>query len=133
MKQGTSKILVAALIAVTLSAPAKSEVKSKSIVVESPSDLPELARGPSDAMFLLHTHAAQAILYLERDHGKTLAILDVTDPANIKAVGQVSVDASSTYDFVQYLGALRTLIHYRNHSGFAVLNFKDYKQPLLTA
>jgi hypothetical protein len=133
MKQSTSKILVAALIAITLGAPAKSEVKSKSIVVESPSDLPELSRGRSEAMYLLHTHQGQAILYLERDHGKTLAILDVTNPANIKAVGQVSVDAPASYDFAQYLGGLRTLIHYRNHSGFAVLNFKDYKQPMLMA
>lgn len=82
-------------------------------------------------MYLLHTHEAQAILYLERDNGKTLAILDVTDPAKMKAIGQVSVDVPYTYDFVQYVGNLRALIHYRNHSGFAVLNFKNYKQPLL--
>jgi hypothetical protein len=64
---------------------------SKTIFVESPPDLPEMARGRSEAIYLLHTHQAQAILYLEWDHGKTLAILDVTDPANIKAVGQISV------------------------------------------
>lgn len=29
--------------------------------------------------------------------------------------------------------SLRTLIHYRDHSGFAVIYFKDYKQPLLLA
>jgi len=84
-------------------------------------------------MYLHYTHEAQAILYLEQDQGHKLAILDVTDPANIKAVGRVSVEAPAVYDFVQYLGDSRTLIHYRNHSGFAVISFKNYKQPVLTA
>lgn len=133
MNQSIGKILVAVLLATTVSVQAKASVRSKAIVVELPSDLPELARGKSDAMYLHHTHEAQAILYLEQDHGRKLAILDVTDPANIKAVGQVSIAAPAAYDFAQYLGASRTLIHYRDHSGYAVLNFKNYKQPVLTA
>jgi len=133
MNQSISRILLALVFAITISVQAKANAHSKSIVVESPSDLPELARGRSEAMYLHYTHEAQAILYLERDQGHKLAILDVTDPANIKAVGRVSVEAPAVYDFVQYLGDSRTLIHYRNHSGFAVISFKNYKQPVLTA
>jgi hypothetical protein len=132
MNQSISKILVAMVLAATVGVQAKASVSSKTIVVELPSDLPELARGRSDAMYLHHTHEAQAILYLEQDHGRKLAILDVTDPANIKAVGQVSITAPATYDFVQYLGGSRTLIHYRDHSGYAVISFKNFKQPVLT-
>jgi hypothetical protein len=129
MNQGVSKMLVAAILVVAVNVQA--EVRSKAIIVESPSDLPELAQGRGEAMYLYHTGASQTVLYLERDQGKKLAILDVTDPGKIRAVGQVSIDAPSSYDFVQSLGSSAVLIHYRNHSGFAVMSFKNYKQPVL--
>jgi hypothetical protein len=129
MNQSISKMLVAAIFVVAFSVQA--EVRSKAIVVESPSDLPELAQGRGEAMYLHHTGEAQAILYLERNQGRNLAFLDVTDPAKIKAVGQVSIDAPSAYDFVQDLADSAVLIRYRNHSGFAVISFKNYKQPVL--
>jgi hypothetical protein len=131
MNQNISKMLVAATFVVAASVQAEAVVRSKAIVVESPSDLPELAQGRGEAMYLHRTGAAQAILYLERDQGKKLAFLDVTDPANIKAVGQVSINAPSAYDFVQDLAESAVLIRYRNHSGFAVISFKNYKQPVL--
>ena len=129
MNQSISKILVAAIFVVAVSVQA--EVRSKAIVVEFPSDLPELAQGRGEAMYLHHTGEAQAILYLERNQGRNLAFLDVTDPAKIKAVGQVSIDAPSAYDFVQNMADSAVLIRYRNHSGFAVISFKNYKQPVL--
>jgi hypothetical protein len=131
MNQSISKTLVAAIFLAAVSGQAGATVRSKAIVVESPSDLPELAQGRGEAMYLHRTSGAQAILYIERDQGRKLAFLDVTDPANIKAVGQVSMDAPSTYDFVQDLADSAVLIHYRNHSGFAVISFKNYKQPVL--
>jgi hypothetical protein len=129
MNEGISKILIAAILIVAVNVQA--EVRSKAIIVESPSDLPELAQGRGEAIYLYHTGASQTVLYLERDQGKKLAILDVTDPGKIRAVGQVSIDAPSSYDFVQNLGSSAVLIHYRNHSGFAVMSFKNYKQPVL--
>ena len=129
MNQRIGKMLVAAIFVVAVSVQA--EVRSKAIVVESPSDLPELAQGRGEAMYLHHTGEAQAILYLERNQGRNLAFLDVTDPAKIKAVGQVSIDAPSAYDFVQSMADSAVLIRYRNHSGFAVISFKNYKQPVL--
>ena len=129
MKQNISKIAVATIFVVAVSVQA--EVRSKAIVVESPSDLPELAQGGGEAMYLHRTNSAQAILYIERDQGKKLAVLDITDPANIKGVGQVSLEAPASYDFVQDLAESAVLIHYRNHSGFAVISFKNYKQPVL--
>ena len=129
MNQNISKTSLAAIFLVAVSVQA--EVHSKAIVVESPSDLPELAQGRGEAMYLHRTNSAQAILYIERDQGKKLAFLDITDPARIKAVGQVSLDAPSAYDFVQDLAESAVLIRYRNHSGFAVISFKNYKEPLL--
>jgi hypothetical protein len=133
MKNGMKKWMVAAIFAMIVCVQANASVRSKTIIVDLPSDLPELAQGRSVAMYLHHTHAAQAILYLEKDEGRKLAILDVTDPAHIQAVGQVSVAAPATYDFVQNLGNSTVLIHYRDHSGFATISFRNYKEPVLTA
>ena len=78
----------------------KASVSSKTIVVQLPSDLPELAREQSDAMYLHHTHEAQAILYLETgSRAKAGDRLSVTDPANIKAVGQVSISRFGSVRF----------------------------------
>jgi len=129
MKQNISKILIAATFVVAVSVQA--EVRTKAIVVESPSDLPEGARGRGEAMYLHRTAEGRAVLYIEREQGRTLAFLDVTDPAKIRVVGQVSLDAPSAYDFVQDLAESAVLIHYRNHSGFAVIGLKDYRQPVL--
>ena len=94
MNRSISKTLVVAIfVTFGVVVNVRAEVLSKAIVVESPSDLPELAQGRCDAMYLHRTAAAQAILYLQRDRGRKLAILDVTDPAKIRAVGEVSIDA----------------------------------------
>jgi hypothetical protein len=131
MNQGISKISILLGATFMVAVSVQAEVRSRAIVVETPSDLPELARGRGEAMYLHRTSAAQAILYIQRDQGRKLAILDVTDPAKISAVGEVSIDTPSAYDFVQDLEDSGVLIHYRNHSGFAVISFKTYKQPVL--
>jgi hypothetical protein len=110
MKQRVSKILSVMVCAVAVVVQAKASVVSKAIVVESPADLPELAQRPSEAMYLQHTGGGQAVPYLEQDQGRNLAILDVTDPAKIRAIGQVSIDAPSPYTFVQDLND-SVLIH----------------------
>ena len=132
MKNRKLRVLAALFIAI-IGIQANASVGSKTMLIESPSDLPEVAQGPAEAMYLYHTGHAQELLYLEKDEGRTLAILDVADPAHIKAVRQVSIAASSTYDFVQNLGPTAVLIRYRDHSGFATISFNDYKRPVLTA
>ena len=125
-------IVLAMMFVAAAGGPAGAIVRSKFIIVESPSDLPELAQVHSEAMHLYHASPDQVCLYLEQDHGRKLAILDVTDPAKIRAVGQVSIDTASPYDFVEDLSDSTVLIHYRDHSGFAVISFKNYKEPALT-
>jgi hypothetical protein len=114
--QCIGKNLSVAVCAVAIMVQANASGASKAIVVESASDLPELAQRPSEAMYLQHTVAGQAILYLEQDRGPK--ILDVTDPANIRAVGQASINAPSPYTFVQDMDDSVVSIHYRNRLGF---------------
>lgn len=132
MKNRIGKIVVAAMFAATASIQADAKPHSKSIVLESASGLPEIAQRNSAAMYLHETGDGRAILYLEQDQGKTLAILDVSDPAAIRALAQVSIDAPSPYDFVQSVKDSAVLIHYRDHSGFAVINFRRFQHPVLT-
>lgn len=133
MRVGISKALVMAAFVITVSVHAGAKPRSKSIVIESPADLPELAQRRSEAMYLRSTGSGQAFLYLEQDQGRTLAILDVTNPASIREVGRASLGAQGQYDFVQSLGDSAALIHYRDRSGFAIINFRKYKQPVLVA
>ena len=132
MSNTIRKMIVAAAVAATVSVQADARTHSKSIIVESLSDLPEMAQGNNEAMYLHYTGDGRAILYLEQDQGRTLAIVDVSDPAAIRAVAQVPVDARSTYDFVQTLSDSAVLIHYRDHSGFPVIHLKKFKTLVLT-
>jgi hypothetical protein len=127
------KITVAAIFAATVSVQANARTHSKSIVVASPSDLPEMAQRSSEAMYLHEMSSGRTVLYLEQDYGRTLGILDVTDPGAIRAIARVSIPATSPYDFVETLHDSAVLIRYRDRSGFAVVNFKKFKSPVLTA
>lgn len=132
MNNKIGKTIVAVIFVATASVPANAEMKSKSIVVESPADLPEVAQRNSEAMYLHYTGDGRAILYLEQDQGRSLAILDVSDPARIRSAAQVSIGAPSPYDFVETLRDSAVLIRYRDNSGFAVIDLGKFKNPVLT-
>jgi hypothetical protein len=131
MKHRIGKIVVAAIFVAATSVHANPKTRSKSIVIVTPSDLPEIAQRTSEAMYIRDTGGGRTLLYLEQDQGRTLAILDVSDPGAIRAVAQVSIAARSPYDFVEPLRDSAALIHYRDDSGFAVINFKKVKKPVL--
>jgi len=131
VKSRVRKIMIAAVIAAAANLQTNAETHSRSIVIESPSDLPKLASRNTEAMYLHETDGGQTLLYLEQDQGRTLAMLDVSDPGAIRSLGQVSIVASSPYDFVQTLNDSSVLIRYRGHTGTAVIDFKKFKQPVL--
>lgn len=112
---------------------AVSKSRSNSIVIDAPGNLPETAQRHSEAMYLHTNGTGQAFLYLEQDQGRSLAILDVSNPASIRETRRISVDAKSTYDFVEYLGKSLVLVRYRDGSGYAALNVGKNKQSVLTA
>jgi hypothetical protein len=131
MKAISRKILVAVVFAATVMVQAQAKTQSKSVVVESPSDLPEIAQRQSEAMYLYDTEHGQTLLYLEQNAGRTLGILDVRDPARIRAIRQVFVDARGRTISFGRPAIRQPSFEYRDHSGFAVIDFKKYKQPVL--
>jgi hypothetical protein len=125
--------LAAALIAISAHAQTAVRSHANTIVVERPSDLPEVARTPTLAMYLHETSAGEADLYLEQNGGTHLAILDVTDPASIRPVARVTLDAKAPFSFVRSVGDNAVLIRYRGNAGVAVLNLRHPHRPVLTA
>jgi hypothetical protein len=102
---------------------------SKTIVVESPVNLPVLAQADAEAMYLHDTTDGSTLLYIEAENGQELTTLDVTDPARIQRVAQTTIPANSAFEFVKPVGDDDALIQYRNGSGVALLSFRHHKAP----
>jgi hypothetical protein len=131
MNKSLPKLFLASVCFVALGFQTQAAVRSKAIVIEFPSDLPEQAQGPGEAMYLQHRSDGRVVLYVEQEQGQRLTILDVTDPDDIRDIGQVALAAASSFDFIQDLADSTVLIRYRNDSRFAVVSFKNYKEPVL--
>lgn len=104
---------------------------SNNIVVVPPTDLPELARQPGDAMFLRDGDDGRSVLYVEKNHGTQLAVFDVSDPRHVKGKGSVQLGAPGPFDFVSPLGGQEELVRFRHHQGEAVLDFHRASSPSL--
>ena len=131
MKRIVNAVLAATVFAATIAAQAAVVSRSKAIVVETPADLPEVAQAATEAIYLHPAGNGSELLYLEQGQGSKLAILDVTDPAQIKSIGRVSLAANAPYDFVKETGPSAVLVRYRDHSGFAVIDLRHAEKPVL--
>jgi hypothetical protein len=121
-----AQLTLAAAAALTLTVSADAKNHSNKIIVVRPTDLPELARVPGEAMILHAIH-----LYVEQNNGARLAIFDVTDPANVKQESAAQLDAPGPFDFVSSLGDNAELIRFKNGQGEAVLDLHKAKAPAI--
>jgi hypothetical protein len=125
-------ITLTAVAAITLTGTAEARNHpSDKIILVRPSNLPDLARQTGEAMLLDQTRNGKTLLYIEQDQGARLAIFDVTDPANIKAVASVQLGAPGSYDFVLSLRDRAELVRFRHGQGEAVLDLNKVKRPTL--
>lgn len=133
MTIGVASTAISAIAGLLLSLPLQAEVKSRSgnQIVEEPSDLPEMAKTPGQALFLYQAGDGATYLYVEQHDGERLAIYDVTDPAKIKGVASVPVKASGTFEFVRYLNDRTELVRFRESRQAAVLDLSNPKSPTL--
>src|SRR6201997_1326339 len=133
MTIGFVNIAIAAVTGLLLTLPVQAEIKSHSgnQIVEEPADLPEMARTPGQSLFLYQAADGETYLYVEQQNGARLAIFDVTDPAKIKAVTSVRINAPNAFDFVRYLNDRTELVRFRDSGRRAELNLGDPKNPTL--
>lgn len=131
MKGKLCTLLAVGIMAATaLTATAATKHYPRNIVSQSPSDSPALAQANSEAMFLRSTDYDRSLLYIEANNGSTLDVLDVTDPAKISRVAQLSLAAHAAFDFTVATDD-GVLLRYRDNSGQAYLSLKNPKQPNL--
>ena len=123
-------MILACLLSCSL-ASAEITSRSKDIVIEQPSDLPEAAQTVGQAMEIRSLGNGSTYLYIEQQTLGRIAVLDVTDPAHIKNVAIVKIEAPGKYDFVRSLGGATELISFREDNGAAILDFRNPKAPTL--
>jgi hypothetical protein len=124
-----AQLALAAAAALTLSGAA--EARNRPIILVRPTQLPELAQVPGQAMILHATNDGRTLLYVEQNDGARLAIFDVTDPAKIKQEAAARLDAPGSFDFVSSLGDRAELIRFRDGRGEAVLDLHKAKLPVI--
>jgi hypothetical protein len=105
---------------------------SNSIVLVPPTELPVLARQSGEAMLLNDALDGRTFLYIEQNEGSRLAILDVTDPGQIKGAGSVQLDASGPFDFISPVGNQGELVRFRQGDEEAVLDLRKRTPSLKT-
>jgi hypothetical protein len=125
------RVAIAIVASGPVAAPAVYASSFSNILVVPPTALPELARQSGEAMFLHATVDGRTLLYIEHNQGARLAILDVTDPNQIKGEGTVQLDAAGPFDFVSTLGEQAELVRFRQGQGNAVLDLHKAKAPTL--
>lgn len=114
-----------------ISIPTANGGFANNVVLVPPADLPELARQTGEAMFLQESSDGRALLYIERNQGTRLAILDVTEPTHVKSEGYVQLDAPDAFDFVSNLGNGAILVQFRRRHRNAVLYLHNARLPTL--
>ena len=83
------------------------------LILVRPTDLPELARQTGAALLLHEAGDGRTLLHIEQSQGARLAILDVSDPSNIKGEDSVQVDAPGPFVFVFSLGDRAERVRFR--------------------
>jgi hypothetical protein len=124
------RVAIAVVASGSVAAPA-AYARASDIVLVPPTALPESARHTGEAMFLHDTLDGKTLLYIELSQGSGLAILDVTDPGRVRAVGSVKLDATGPFDFVSTLGDRAELVRFQQDQVDAVLDLHAPQAPTL--
>jgi hypothetical protein len=126
-----ARLTLAAAVVLTMTGNVAARNRPGKVVLLRPTELPELARVPGQAMVLHATGNGRTFLYVEQNDGARLAIFDVTDLARIKQEPAAQLDAPGSFDFVSALGDNAELIRFRDGQGEAVLDLHKAKLPTI--
>jgi len=126
-------LLLVAALAPTAIAYGEVTSPSKDMVVMQSPDLPQAARAEGQAMTLRSPGDGRTYLYIEQQQLGRIVVLDVSDPARIRDAGTVNMAAPAAFDFAGSVGGYAELVRFRNSKGLALMNFRNPRQPVLSA
>jgi hypothetical protein len=106
--------------------------QADNILLVAPTSLPASSREYAEAMMLHETPIGKMYLYIEQQQGLKLTVLDVTNPARIRAEQPVALAASGPFDFVSEVGTRAELIRFRGTGEEAVLDLHRAQVPSLS-
>lgn len=128
--------VVTFLLLLPLSASAREPTPhdQNALLVMRPSDLPVEVQTSGEDMYL-YEGSQQAYLYIEQNNGRSLLILDVSDPQRILKVSEAELTVDVPYDFVGPLGGDSVLVHFHTKDGepseWGRLRLNQPRSPLL--
>ena len=107
----------------------ETQSKSRDLIVEGPSNLPEQAHAPGNSCFLYFDGNGSAYLYVEQQQGTRLSVFDVTDPSEIRLTSSIPLSVPGTFDFVRPLDGRAELVRFRDNLGVGILDLQKAKKP----
>jgi hypothetical protein len=132
IKAKKTSLLLAGLVGVvSCSTPSFASSLLSGYRVESPSSMPPLAQQGGTDLYLYSSAAGDDYLIVEADTGRSVSVLDVTDPAHILAMGTAAIDGKGAFDFVKSVGRRDILIRYRGDGNYAILDVTHPGKPLI--
>ena len=118
----------------TQSSFAKTSAVSGDVAVDDPAQLPATAREPGIALYLHHKNSDGSVyLYVEQENGARLALLDVTDPGHIRALGTITLATQTPFEFAENVGMDAVLLRARDGHATALLDLHKPSAPALRA
>lgn len=102
------------------------------IVVLEPKDLVASARVAGESMTLHSLNNGLTYLYIEQQQLHRILVLDVTDPARIREVSTVGLDASGAFNFGEMIGFTGAVVRFQDGRRAGVMSFENPAQPRLS-
>jgi|KBSSwiStaDraftv2_1062776.scaffolds.fasta_scaffold281990_3 hypothetical protein len=132
MKRTIALLFCAALFAAV---PTNAQIASHSrdIVVLLPGSLPEIAQVPGESMALHSVGNGSIYLYIEQQQMGRLAILDVSNLTQVKAVGIAPLKTDAPFSFAMALGDSAELVCFPGRQAAAILDLHHPQQPRLVS
>jgi len=123
-----------ALVALASAAFSWAKVVSEpnDVIVLEPKDLAASARVAGESMTFHSLNNGQTYLYIEQQQLHRILVLDVTDPARIREVSTVALDAPGAFDFGEMIGFTGAVVRFQDGQRAGVMSFENPAQPRLS-
>lgn len=113
---------------------AKAQIASltRNVIIEQPTDLPEQAQSPANALYLnADSGDGSAYPYIEQQNGRRLVVLDVTDLARIRKVRTEDLALPGPFESGERVDGSFVVLRSLGNQEMAILNLRKTKLPVI--